>query len=321
MVGYNWLMMKAVQINCYGDSGVLEVNEHAPKPSAAKGQVLVEVHAASINPIDWKIRSGYLKEMAPLQFPATLGGDFAGIVIEVGEGVSAFKVGNHVYGQAILLNGGSGSFAQFVAANAANTARKPTSVNFVQAAALPLAGVSAVQALEEHIKLQKGQKILIHGGAGGIGHLALQLAKSLGGYVAVTMSGKDAKFVKSLGANEGIDYGSEAFEKKLEGFDAVFDTVGGEVTNRSFTVLKKGGVLVSMLGQPNPELAKKYEVTAIGQNTRVNAQNLKRLTELADGGKIKVHVDKVLPLEKAREAFDYQEKGYPQGKVVLTNFT
>lgn len=309
--------MKAVQINSYGGTEVLELNENAPKPTLSKGQVLVEVHAASINPIDWKIRAGYLKEMAPLHFPTTLGGDFAGVVLEVSEDVSDFKVGDEVYGQAIVLNRGSGSFAEFVAANAGNTARKPENVTFEEAAALPLTGVSALQALEEHIKLQSGLKILIHGGAGGIGHIAIQIAKSQGTHVATTVSMNDLDFVKQLGADEVIDYKNQKFEEILKDFDAVFDTVGGEVTDRSFRVIKKGGMIVSMVGQPNPELAKKYEVTAIGQGTDTTTEHLNRLAELIDSGKIKVNVDKVYPLGQVKEAFKLKEEGHPRGKVVL----
>lgn len=310
--------MKAVQINAYGGNDVLGINENAPKPSPAKGQVLVEVHAASINPIDWKIRAGFLKEMAPLVFPATLGGDFSGVVVEVGEGVSDFAVGDQVYGQAIMLNGGSGTFAEYVVANTANTARIPHALTYPQAAALPLAGASAVQGLEEHIKLTSGQKILIHGGAGGIGTISVQLAKSIGAYVAATASTDDKEYVKGLGADEVIDYKSEAFETLLHDYDAVFDTVGGETTNKSFFVLKKEGILISMMGLPDQELAKKHGVTAIGQGTNTNTAHLNRLTHLVETGKVKVHIGKIFPLEKIRDAFEYQEKGHPQGKVVLT---
>lgn len=318
--------MKAVQINSYGGREVLEINENVPKPIPAKGQVLVEVHAASINPIDWKIRAGYLKEMAPLSFPATLGGDFAGKVIEVGEGVSEFKVGDEVYGSAIVLSGGSGSFAQVLAANTTNTALKPKNIDFTQAAALPLVGSSVIQALEEHIKLKNGQKILITGAAGGIGHIAIQLAKALGAYVATTVNTENMDFVKSLGADEVIDYKqslrpnglqTKAFEDVLKDFDVVFDTVGGETSDRSFKVLKKGGIIVSMVGQPNLALAEKYGITAIGQNTKTNTEHLNHLAELVMSGKIKVHVDKVFPLEEAKDAFKHLEEGYLQGKVVF----
>lgn len=309
--------MKAVQINSYGGVEVLETNENAPKPTPAKDQVLVEVRAASINPIDWKIRAGYLKEMVPLPFPATLGGDFAGVITEVGDGITDFKIGDEIYGSAILLNGGSGAFAEYVAANAANTALKPKNIDFKEAAALPLVGSSAIQALEEHIKLQSKQKILIHGGAGGIGHIAIQLAKALGAYVATTVSSEDIEYVKSLGADEVINYKSANFEEILKDYDAVFDNVGGDVAVKSFKVLKKGGVIVSMTGAPDPELAKEYGLTAIGQNTVTNTQHLNRLAELADSGKIKVHVDRVFPLEEAKEAFKHLEEGHPRGKVVL----
>mgnify|MGYP001566084636 FL=1 len=309
--------MKAVQINSYGGNDVLEINENAPKPSPAKSQVLAEVYATSINPIDWKVRAGYLKEMVPLQFPATLGGDFAGVICEVGEGVGNFKVGDEVYGQGGILNGGSGSFAEFVAANVGKVAVKPKSADFIEAGALPLAGVSALQALEDHIHLAKGQKILIHGGAGGIGHFAVQLAKSQGAYVATTVSTRDMEFTKSLGADEVIDYESEAFDEKLTDFDAVFDTVGGETTDKSFKVLKKGGIIVSMVGQPNEELAQKYGVSALGQNTDANPERLARLSKLVEDGKIKVYIDKVFPPEQAKEAFGHLEEGRHQGKVVL----
>lgn len=308
--------MRAVQIKNYGGNEVLEVNENVPKPIPAKGQVLVEVHSASINPIDWKVRAGYLKEMVPLQFPATLGGDFAGVVTEAGED-SGFKTGDQVYGQAILLNGGSGSFAEFAAANMANSALKPKNINFLQAASLPLAGVSALQALEDHIKLKKNQKILIHGGAGGIGSISIQLAKSLGAYVATTVGADHVDFARKLGADEVIDYRSKDFTKKLKDFDAVFSTVGSEVVDKSFPILKKGGVIVSMLGAPSEDLAKKHGVRATGQNTETNVDRLNRLTEYVEAGKIKPQVDKVFSLDKAEEAFEYLEKGSPKGKIVL----
>lgn len=309
--------MKAAQINSYGEADVIQINEDTPKPTLKSGQILIENYAASINAIDWKLRAGFLQKMMPATFPFTLGGDFAGKITEVGENVSDFKLGDEVYGQAIFLNGGSGSMAEYVVANSTNTALKPQSISFEEAGALPLVGVSAIQALEDHIKLQKGQKILIHGGAGGIGHIAIQLAKFLGAYVATTVSTDDAEFVKGLGADEIIDYKTQKFEKLIKDYDAVFDNVGGETGDKSFQVLKKGGVIVSMLGQPSPELAEKYGVTAIGQGTQTDTAHLKRLADLVDSGKVKVHVDKVFPLEQAQVAFNYQEKTHPRGKVVL----
>jgi alcohol dehydrogenase len=193
----------------------------------------------------------------------------------------------------------------------------PQKVNFIEAAALPLVGASAVQAIEQHIKLQRDQKILIHGGAGGIGSVAIQVAKSIGAYVATTATADDRAYVQELGADEVIDYKKEAFEEKLKNFDAVFDTVGGDTTEKSFKVLKKGGTLVSMLGKPSSALAQQHGVTAIGQMTHVTTDILKRLSQLVDSGAIKIHVDQVFPLEKAKEAFQLLEEGHPRGKVVL----
>ena len=309
--------MKAAQYNKYGGPEVIEINNNASKPSASSGQVLVEVHAGSLNPFDYKLRTGYMQKMIPLQFPFTIGGDFSGIVTELGENVSELKVGDEVFGQALALNGGSGAIAEFAASNVANSYLKPKNIDFLQTASLPLVGASAIQALEEHIKLKSGQKILIHGGAGGIGSISVQLAKYLGAYVATTASSKDMEFVKSLGADEVIDYKTQKFENLLKDFDAVFDTVGGETIDKSFRILKKGGVIVSMLGAPNSELAKQHNVTAIGQNTRINSEMLARLTELVEKGAIKPQVDKVFPLERTREAFEYFENGHPRGKVVI----
>ena len=309
--------MKALQIKQYGGRDVLEVNLNAPKPAAGKGQVLVEVHAASINPIDWKVRAGYMKEMVPLSMPATLGGDVAGVVAAIGESVATLKIGDRVYGYPSLLAGGSGSFADFVVAPISTLAPAPQKVDFLDAAALPLVGVSALQALEVHIKLQRGQTILIHGGAGGIGSLAIQVAKATGAHVITTATGGDRTYVQELGAEQVIDYKEKAFESCVKDVDAVFDTVGGDTTEKSFKVLKKGGTLVSMLGQPNPALAKQYGVTAIGQLTHVTTELLKRLARLVDAGTIKVRIDTAFPLEEAKEAFEVVEAGQPRGKVVL----
>jgi len=307
--------MKAVQITTYGGPDILQVNT-IEKPSIQDNQVLVEIKAAGLNPIDVKLTAGFLKQMIPLQFPATVGGDFAGVVLEVGSDVHTFAKGDEVYGQAAVYNGGSGAFAEIATAQAEKIAKKPQTISFEQAAALPVVGASAVQALEEHFKLQKGQKILIHGGAGGIGHIAIQIAKHLGAYVATTVSTKNIAFVKQLGADEVIDYTNHQFDEILKDFDAVYDTVGGETTNKSFTVLKKGGILVSMLGEPNQELSKQYAVIGIGQRTNTNTTHLNRLAEFVDQKIVTVHIDSVFPLEKAKEAFEKQNTN-PQGKIIL----
>ena len=253
--------MKSAQIKRYGGSEVVEINQSTPAPNdPSAGKVLVRIKAAGVNPADWKVREGYFQQMMPLQFPSTLGMDFSGIVEKVGEGVSDFKYNDEVYGQASLIRGGSGAFAEMALANADTIAHKPKTLSHEEAAGLPLAGVSAWQALVETIGLSKGQKILIHGGAGGIGSIAIQLAKHLGAYVATTVSTNDKEFVKEeLGADEVIDYKTQNFEDVLShDYDAVFDTVGGETYTRSFKVLKRGGMIVSMLEQPNQELMDRF---------------------------------------------------------------
>jgi len=308
--------MKAAQITKYGGKDVLQTVDDAPKPTAGAGQVLVEVHAAAVNPFDWKVREGYMKEMVALALPATLGGDFAGTVAELDEGVTDLAVGDAVYGQANALSG-QGSYAEFTPVKAEAVAPTPKSVDLTTAAALPLAGVSAYQALVEHLGLKSGQKILIHGGAGGIGSFAIQLAKHLGAHVATTASAEDTEYVKGLGADEVIDYKTQKFEDALKDYDAVYDTVGGETYTRSFQVLKRGGTIVSMTEKPNQELMQKHGVTAIAQATRVNPERLHKLAELVDQGAIKVNVDKTFPLEQASEALEYIREGHHKGKVVL----
>ena len=306
----------------YGSSEVVEINQNATAPNDPSDEkVLVKVKAAGVNPIDWKIREGYMQQMISLQFPSTLGMDFSGTIEKVGAGVSGFNVGDdEVYGQASVTRGGSGAFAEIALANADSIAHKPKSLNHQEAAGLPLVGVSAWQALVETIGLTDGQKkILIHGGAGGIGSIAIQLVKRLGAYVATTASTNDKQFVKELGADEVIDYKTQTFEDLLpHDYDAVFDTVGGETYKRSFEVLKRGsGMIVSMLEQPNQQLMEQFGVKAIFQFTQVNRERLTKLAQWVDQNNIRVNVDRTFPLEEAGKALDYQKDVHPRGKVVL----
>lgn len=309
--------MKAVQINKYGGSEVLKVNSNTSEPQIKSGQVLVNTYASSINPFDNIVLAGYVAKMMPLTFPTTMGGDFSGVITKIADDVTNFKVGDKIYGQAIVFNGGSGSFAEQVVSNVKNIALMPKNINYEEAASLPLVGSSAIQTLENTFKLKNGDKILIHGGAGGIGSIAVQIAKSIGAYVATTVSQKDKVFVKNLGADVIIDYENKKFEEILKNYDFVYDTIGGEITDRSFKVLKKGGIIASMKGQPNEELVKQYGVTGVAINTMTNTARLQRLTELVDAGIVKPRVDKVFPLDKIREAFDYKLTKHPQGKVVI----
>lgn len=307
--------MKAAQINEYGENDRIVLQEGEP-PKLKSGQILVQVQAASLNPFDSLIRSGAMQKMMPFQLPITLGGDFSGVVSDISEDVTAFAVGDVIYGSANVANGGSGSLAEFVVANVANVARVPKSISMIEVAALPLVGASAIQALNDHMHLKTGQKILIHGGAGGIGHIAIQLAKSIGAHVATTVSADVMEFVKSLGADEIVDYKTQKFEDVVKEYDAVYDTIGGETTTRSFACLKKGGILVSMKGPPSTELAEKYGVTVIGQATKTNTEHLDILRELVDRDLVHVRVDQIFALAQAKEAFDRLAM-HPQGKVVV----
>jgi alcohol dehydrogenase len=316
--------MKAAQIRRYGDSEVVEINQSTPSLNdPSEGKVLVRVKAAGINPVDWKVREGFINQMAPLQFPAALGMDFSGIIEKVGDGgVSPeLKHGDEVYGQAGVLMGGSGAFAEMSLAKIDTIAHKPRTLNHEEAAGLPLVGVSAWQALVETMELTKGLKILIHGGAGGIGSIAIQLAKYLGAYVATTVITNDIQFVKEeMGADEVIDYKTQTFEDVLpHNYDAVFDTVGGETYPRSFKVLKRGGggIIVSMLEQPVQELMDQFDVKAVYQFTQVNRERLTRLAEWVDQNNIRVNVERTFPLDEARAALDYQRDIHPRGKIVL----
>lgn len=311
--------MKSAQFSRYGSSEVIEVNQNTPSPNLSSKKILVEIKAAGVNPIDWKIREGYMKQMIPLQFPSTLGMDFSGIVKEVGKEISMeeYKQGDEVYGQASVTKGGTGAFAEMALTDVDNIAIKPKSLSHEESAALPLVGVSAWQALVENMKLSKGQKILIHGGAGGIGSIAIPLAKNLDAYVATTASSDDKQYVQNLGADEIIDYKSQSFDELIHDYDAVYDTIGGQTYTKSFNVLKKGGIIVSMLEQPNSELMQRFVVKAIFQFTQVNKDRLTQLAKWIDQNNIKVNVEKTFSLNESAQALDYVKDVHPRGKVIL----
>ncbi len=309
--------MFAAQINQYGEVAEIKIQE-TKVPELKEGQVLVKVKAASVNPFDVTLRSGKIQQMMPLPFPFTQGGDLAGVVTAVGTGVKDRAIGDEVYGTASVANGGSGAMAQFAAANVGNLAGRPNNVSWEEAAALPLAGVSAIQVLEEHMNIQPGQKILIHGGAGGIGSLAIQVAKMHGAYVATTVRQDWFEFARGLGADEVIDYKTEEFENRIKDYDAVLDTVGGEVTNKSLTVLRRGGILVTMIGTPDEAKAKERGITTVRQMTKVNTERLARLAGYIETGKIKPQIGKIFEWPQVAPAYDYYEQQSPKGKVVVS---
>lgn len=307
--------MKAAQINEYGDSSVIHIVD-TEKPSVSKDQVLVEVHASSLNPVDSSIRAGVFKDMIPLQFPVTLGGDLAGVITEVGDGVEGFVVGDKVYGQSLVINGTSGALAEFATAKAGKIAKMPANLDFQQAASLPLAASSAVQALLYHAKLQAGQKVFIHGGSGGIGSIAIQVAKAQGAYVATTATGRGIDLVKQLGADEVIDYKVEGFTTRLHDFDVVLNNAPNEF-DKTLRVLKPGGIGVSLTGPADEALAEQLDVTAIYQSSSVTNEILNTLTEMVESGKIVPQVAKVYPLNDVAKAFDERENGSVLGKIVI----
>jgi len=301
----------------YGGSDVIVINQNVSLPDPSSEKVLVNVKAAGVNPIDWKIREGRMRQAMQLEFPLTIGMDFSGIVEKVGTAVSGINQGDAVYGQASAMRGGTGAFAEMALANADSIAHKPRSLNHQEAAGLPLVGVSAWQAIVETMGLKNDQKILIHGGAGGIGSISIQLAQHLGAHVVTTVSTNDMQFVKALGADEIIDYKNQAFEDVTHDCDAVFDTVGGDMYRRSFKVLKRGGIIVSMLEQPDQSLMEQFGVKAVFQFTQVNRNRLAKLADWVDENNVRVNIEKTFPLDKVAEALDYQKDVHPRGKVVV----
>jgi NADPH:quinone reductase-like Zn-dependent oxidoreductase len=308
--------MKAAQIEAYGDTSVIKIND-IDIPRAQPGHVVVEVYAASLNPFDSKIRSGQMQQIIPLRFPTTLGGDIAGIVTEVGTGVSGIAIGDKVYGQSIAVAGDSGALAEFASTSAHKVAKIPATIDFVQAASLPLAGVSALQGLTEHIKITPGQKLLITGGTGGIGSIATQIAKHMGAYVAATATGEGIERAKQLGADEVIDYKSTNVADVLHNYDAVLDTVGGPMLENALHTLKQNGVAISLAAQVNQQLAEELHVRLYTQQTSMSAAMLNRLRELVEVGAIVPQVDKIFRFDEIIEAFQSLENGGILGKVVV----
>ena len=309
--------MKAAIFRQYGDTEAIELSSEHPAPQVADQQVLVEVHAVGLNRIDSIIRAGYMHQMFPVPLPAVLGGDFSGRVRAVGAQVTGLQVGDEVYGQAGLLLGGSGSLAELAAAPAGKVARKPVTLSMAEAAAFPLAGSSAIQAVEEHLRLQPNQTILIHGGAGGIGSIAIQVAKHLGARVVTTAAAEDADFVRSLGADEVIDFKTQDFTALVHEADAVLVTAA-DALGGSYGVLKPGGALVAMAGQVDEEQAQRRGITAVQQMSQASTAQLSRLAELVDQGAVKPQIDRTFAFEQVKEAYAYFEQAHPKGKVVVT---
>ena len=306
--------MKAILINEYGNENVLNYTDvERPEPQA--GEVLVKVHVAAVNPADWKIRAG-MGEMFGLKLPLILGGDIAGTIEEVGLEVENFKQGDAVYGMTVS-GGFSGAYAEYALAKADAIAPKPESINFEEAAAIPIAALTAWQAMFNLANLSSGQRILIAGASGGVGSMAVQLAKAKGAFVIGTASGKNEQFVRDLGADEFVDYTRQPFEAVVKDVDVVFDTVGGDTQERAFQTLKKGGFLVTSAQTPSEEKAKEFGVEAAFVFCKPNAQQLAEINRLIEEGKLKIYIETVLPLAEVKKAHQLSQSGRTRGKIVL----
>lgn len=302
--------MKAIRIHQYGDAGTLKLEE-IPRLSIADDQILIRIRDAAVNPIDWKIRQGYMKQVMPAHFPMTIGQDFAGEVAEVGKAVTHFAVGDRVFGFA------QGAYAEFAAAPESTVAAIPNSMDFATAAALPTAGLTALQIIRDVVAAKPGVTVLIHGAAGGVGSYASQIARNLGARVVGTASGPDIEYLKSLGVDKVVDYKRERFEDKASGVDAVVDLVGGETLARSYVVVKRGGLLATTVQPIDESAAKRAGIRAVQMIMRRNAPDLAELARLVQEGALKPRLGETMSLSQAKEAQELSENGKTHGKVIL----
>lgn len=308
--------MKAIVIENYGHADELH-EQDVPKPTINDNQILIQQYATSINPIDWKLREGYLKDGFNFEFPIILGWDSAGVVAEVGKNVSQFKVGDRVFSRPATT--AQGTYAEFVAVEESRVAKIPENVSFEEAASVPLAGLTAWQCLVDFSAIKKGDKVLIHAGSGGVGSFAIQFAKHFGAYVATTASGKNESLVKELGADRFINYKEENFNEVLEDYDIVVDTLGGDILEQSFEVLKEGGKLVSIAGNPDEEKAKEKGIKAGFLWLEENGKQLSEVADLLENGKVKSVIGHTFPLTEQglREAHQLSETHHARGKIVI----
>ncbi|PFH12413.1 NADPH:quinone reductase-like Zn-dependent oxidoreductase [Collimonas sp. PA-H2] len=330
--------MKAYFIKRYGKSDVLTSGD-LPEPAVREDDVLVQIHAAGVNPLDNKIRDGEFKLLLPYKMPLILGNDLAGVVVRVGASVRRFKVGDEVYARPD--DDRIGTFAEFIAIKEDSLALKPVNLTMEDASSMPLVALTAWQTLVEKGKLKKGQKVLIHAGSGGVGTIAIQLARHIGATVATTASAANADMLKTLGADIVIDYKKDDFSTKLKDYDLVLDTQGGDIQKKSLSVLKPGGKLIGIAGPPDPDFAKlrgmngfvrlvmgllSYGIRKAARRSgasysfhfmTANGQQLGEITSLIEAGHIRPVVDRVFPFEETRQALDYVETGRTKGKVVI----
>jgi NADPH:quinone reductase-like Zn-dependent oxidoreductase len=302
--------MKAIRIHQYGSSDQLKVEE-IETPTLKSNQVLVNVHNVGVNPVDWKIREGLRKDKFPVDFPATVGQDFAGEIERIGIGVTDFKVGDAVYGFA------SGAYAEYVAASVEEIALAPHTLDFIEMASIPTAGLTAWQGLIDYAKLESGQRILIHGAGGGVGSIACQIAIWKDAHVIGTCSPDDREYLYGLGVDELLDYKKDNFEEMLEDIDVVLDLIGGETQKKSLNVLKPGGIIVTTVGGLDVKKLEGMGLRGTAMTMTRDGRGLAQIAKLVDEGHINPRISCVLDLEDAARAQDFLQDGHPHGKVIL----
>ncbi len=331
--------MKAAYIKAYGGPDKVEIGEQS-KPEVRTGDVRIKMKAASVNPIDWKTANGDLKALIKPPFPIMLGSDGAGIIESIGEGVSNFKIGDEVFFRCHKMD--TGTFAEYFSVPAELVALKPKNMSFIEAASIPLIGLTVTQSLTEKADMVSGSKVLIHAGAGGVGTFAIQYAKACGAYIATTASKKRNALLSELGANEIIDYHTQNIEDVLSDYDIVLDTLGPSVHTASYKTLKKGGVLVTVLGIPDNETIAEYganfmvKIVARMHNKKMHklaakhgalykhhlmyasGSQLAEIAKLIEAGKIKAIIDSTYPLDQVQAAFERSMTGRAQGKIIIT---
>lgn len=328
--------MKAAQFTKYGEIATSVIISDIEKPAVGKDEVLIEAIASGVNPLDLKVIGGALKRVRKFTFPATLGYDVSGVIVEKGENVTDYNIGDEVYANVIK----QGTFAEFVAVKAKVISPKPKNITHEEAASLPLVGLTVIQSMQR-AKLSAGDKILIHAGSGGVGSFAIQYAKEKGAFVYTTTSTDNVNWVKELGADVVIDYKKEDYRTIVKDIDVVFDTLGNTYTEDAFSVIRKEGKVISLVGEIDEETAKRMKLNSFAQlflawkrrkitklmksknayysvvMMRANGKQLVEIKEMVEAGKIKPNIDKIFPLDQAKDALLYVQKGRTKGKVII----
>lgn len=303
--------MKAVRIHKFGKSEQVRI-EDVPKPKVAPDKALVRVCAAAVNPVDWMIREQFYNPEGADRVPLTLGQDFSGVIEAIGPGSKTpLREGDEVFGEVW------GSFAEYALVPVIDLVRKPKPLDFVVAASIPMPAITAWQAVIDTADAAPGKRFLVHGASGGVGSFAAQFAKWKGAEVAATASRPSFDFLQSIGVDQIVDYEHERFEKKVRDVDVVLDPLGGEVQARSWAVLKRGGMLINLIGEINEAAAKKAGVRGVEFGMEYDTEDLEEIAKLVERGTIKPHISRVLPFAKAREAMDLNQKGKSHGKIML----